>query len=136
MSTSALRILIADDHAIVRDGLRRLLEASGDGWLTDEACTASQALELLRRQPFDVAVVDLSMPGMSGLELIRRVHAEFPRLGVVVLSLHAEEQYALRAFGAGANGYVVKDSAAVQLPAAVLTVVAGGAYASPELTRR
>jgi DNA-binding NarL/FixJ family response regulator len=131
-----LRILIADDHAIVREGMKRILDATGEGWAIAEASTGFQALEVLRRQPVDLAIVDLSMPGMSGLELIRRIKDEFARVGVLVLSMHAEEQYALRAFKNGANGYVTKDGAATELVNAVRKVAGGGAYVTASLAER
>lgn len=131
-----LRILIADDHAIVREGMKRILDGTGEGWAIAEASTGFQALEVLRRQPVDLAIVDLSMPGMSGLELIKRIRAEFPRVGVLVLSMHAEEQYALRAFRSGAQGYVTKDGAAAELVAAVRKVAGGGAYVTAGLAER
>jgi DNA-binding NarL/FixJ family response regulator len=133
---SPLSILIVDDHAIVREGLKRILEGSTTGWRVVEAATGLEALERLRREPFDVAVVDLSMPGMSGIELLRRVRPDFPRLRVLMLSMHAEEQYALRAFKAGARGYVTKDSASRDLAAAVRKVAEGGVYVSPGLAER
>lgn len=132
----ALRLLIVDDHAIVREGLKRILEATGERWAVAEASTGFQALEVLRRQSVDLAIVDLSMPGMSGLELIKRVKAEFPRVGLLVLSMHAEEQYALRAFKSGANGYVTKDGAAAELVNAVHKVAGGGAYVTPSLAEQ
>lgn len=129
----ALRILIVDDHAIVREGLKRVLEGSSERWSVVEAGSGYQALEQLRQQPFDLAIFDLSMPGMSGLELLRRVRGEHRSLPVLMLSMHAEEQYATRAFKAGANGYVTKDSAAHELADAVRKVAAGGAYVSSAL---
>lgn len=135
-SDAALRILIVDDHAIVREGLKRILESTQPCWSIAEAATGHQALELLRRSSFDVAVVDLSMPGCSGLELMRRVRPEFPRLRMLMLSMHAEEQYAVRAFKAGANGYVTKDSAAGELVTAVRKVATGGVYVSSGLAER
>ena len=111
MNEPTLRILIVDDHAIVREGLVRILEGTGRGWQVAEATSGSQALEWLRRNDAALAIVDLSMPGMSGLDLIARLRKEFPRLRVLVLSMHAEEQYALRAFQSGAHGYVTKDRA-------------------------
>ncbi|MBX3607823.1 MAG: response regulator transcription factor [Piscinibacter sp.] len=131
-----LRLLIADDHAIVREGMKRILDATGEGWSIAEASTGFQALDVLRHQPIDLAIVDLSMPGMSGLELIRRIKAEFPAVGVLVLSMHAEEQYALRAFKSGANGYVTKDGAAAELVGAVRKVAGGGAYVTSSLAER
>jgi DNA-binding NarL/FixJ family response regulator len=129
-------LLLVDDHTIVREGLRRILEAVADEWQLIEAGSGFQALESLRRQPVGLAIVDLSMPGMSGLELIKRIHAEHPHVKVLVLSMHAEEQYALRAFRAGANGYVTKDTASAELVAAVRKVAAGGAYVTSSLAER
>lgn len=127
---AALRLLIVDDHAIVREGLKRVLESTAAGWQVAEAEGGFQALDLLRHQAFDLAIIDLSMPDMSGLELLRRIRLDHPPLKVLVLSMHAEEQYAVRAFRAGANGYVTKDSAARELAAAVRKVAGGGAYVS------
>ena len=129
-------LLLVDDHTIVREGLRRILEAAPEGFEIVEASSGHQALECLRRGAFGLAVVDLSMPGMSGLELIKRIKSEYPGLVVLVLSMHAEEQYALRAFRAGANGYVTKDSASAELVAAVRKVAAGGAYVTASLAER
>jgi len=130
------RLLLVDDHTIVREGLKRILEAHCAEWQVAEASSAFQALEVMRTQAFDVVIVDLSMPGMSGLDLIRRIHSDFPAMAVLVLSMHAEEQYALRSFKAGANGYVTKDSAAEELVAAVRKVAAGGAYVTTSLAER
>ena len=131
-----LQILIVDDHAIVREGLKRILELAGKHMMVSEASGGAQALEMLGRQRIDLLIVDLSMPGMSGLELIKRVHAEYVGVGLLVLSMHAEEQYALRAFQAGAKGYVTKDSAGTELLTAVRRVVEGGTYVSAHLAER
>lgn len=135
-SNAPLGLLLVDDHTIVREGLKRILDPISSEWNITEAGTGFQALECLRRQRFDLAIVDLSMPGMSGLELIRRIKAEWPSVAILVLSMHAEEQYALRAFKGGANGYVTKDSAATELIAAVRKVAAGGAYVTASLAER
>lgn len=132
----SLNILVVDDHAIVREGLKRILEGTASGWTVVEAGTGFEALEILRQQAFDVAVIDLSMPGMSGLELLRRARPKLPRLRVLMLSMHAEEQYAMRAFKAGANGYVTKDSATRELATAVRKVAEGGVYVSGSLAER
>lgn len=129
-------LLMVDDHTIVREGLKRILEPIIGEWTVTEAGTGFQALEYLRRQRFDLAIVDLSLPGMNGLELIRRIRAEYPAVAVLVLSMHAEEEYALRAFKSGANGYLTKDSAAAELVSAVRKVAAGGAYVSPGMAER
>jgi DNA-binding NarL/FixJ family response regulator len=134
--STPLRILIVDDHAIVREGLVRILEGTGRGWLVAEAASGLQALEWLRRHEAALAIVDLSMPGMPGLDLIRRLRADFPRVRVLVLSMHAEEQYALRSFQAGANGYVTKDRAPAELVDAVTKVAGGGSYVTASLAEQ
>ncbi len=135
-SSPALRLLLVDDHSIVREGLRRVLEAQSSGWSIAEASSGFQALDCLRQQVVDLVIVDLSMPGMNGLELIARIKSGFPLLRVLVLSMHAEEQYAMRAFKAGANGYITKDSAAAELVAAVSKVAAGGTYVTASLAEQ
>jgi DNA-binding NarL/FixJ family response regulator len=132
----ALRLLLVDDHTVVREGLKRLLDPQARQWSITEAGTGFQALECLRRQPFDLAIVDLSMPGMSGMDLIARIKAEFPAVAVLVLTMHGEEQYAMRAFQAGAKGYVTKDSASTELVSAVRKVAMGGVFVSAHLAER
>jgi DNA-binding NarL/FixJ family response regulator len=129
-------LLLVDDHAIVRAGLRRIIETEHSPWQIEEASSGFQALGLLRTGAITMAVIDLSMPGMSGLDLIRRIKLEFPEVRILVLSMHAEEQYALRAFSAGASGYLTKDSAATELMIAISKVAAGGAYVSTGLAER
>ncbi|MEN9420400.1 MAG: hypothetical protein RI988_4021 [Pseudomonadota bacterium] len=131
-----MRVLIVDDHAIVREGLQRILESTPERWVAVQAESGFEALQRLRTGPVDVAIIDLSMPGMSGLDLLRRIKSEFPAQRVLVLSMHAEEQYALRAFKAGANAYVTKDRAAAELVTAVRKVAAGGAYVTSTLAER
>ena len=125
-----IRILLADDHEIVRDGLKRILGAAGDLEVAGEASSGDQALALARANDYDVAMLDLSMPGLSGIELIKRLKAEKPKLKLLVLSMHAEHQYAARALKAGASGYLTKDSAAEQLVGALRKVAAGGLHVS------
>lgn len=134
--TDTLRILIVDDHAIVREGLKRILDATQEDWAVREASSGFQALELMRDERIDLAIIDLSMPGMSGLDLLRRAHAEFPGISLLVLSMHSEEQYALRAFKAGAHGYITKDRAALELVSAVRKAAGGGAYVSASMAER
>ena len=126
------RLLIVDDHAILREGLRRILESALPAWTVIEADGALRALDLLARQPVDVVITDLSMPGMSGLELTRRVKEEYPGIGLLVLSMHTEAPYALRAFENGADGYLSKASVGTELVAAVRKVAAGGLYVTPD----
>lgn len=130
-----MRILIVDDHTVVREGLKRMLEASEPAWSVSEAPDGQQALELVRTQPFDVAVIDISMPGMSGLDLLKRVRASHPAMRVLMLSMYAEEQYAVRAFRNGANGYVTKDAATRELVNAIRKVTAGGMHVSESLAQ-
>jgi len=132
-SQPLLRLLLVDDHTVVREGLKRLIDPETNRWSITEAGTGFQALECLRRQPIDLAIVDLSMPGMSGLELTRRIKLEFPSVAVLILTMHSEEQYAIRVLQAGANGYVTKDTAAAELVAAVRKVAAGGVFLSAHL---
>ena len=133
---AGLRLLLVDEHTVVREGLRRVLEGCGEGWTVVEAASGFQALERLREQAFGLVITDLSMPGMHGLELIHRIKSEFPEMAILVLSMHAEEQYALRAFKCGANGYVTKDSAVADLIGAVRKVAGGGAYVTNSLAER
>ncbi|HTS83907.1 MAG TPA: response regulator transcription factor, partial [Usitatibacter sp.] len=123
-----IRVVIADDHTIVREGLKQLLAATGDVQVVAEAADGYQALDHVRALEFDVLLLDMSMPGKSGIELIKQVHAEKPRLRVLVLSMHEEHQYAVRAIRAGAAGYLTKESASAQLVAAIRKVAAGGAF--------
>ncbi len=129
-------LLLVDDHIIVREGVKRVLEAIAGEWHVTEVSNGHHALERLRQQNFKLAIVDLSMPGMSGLELVKRLKAEHPDTAVLVLSMHAEEQYAVRAFKAGANGYLTKDSAPTELITAVHKAAAGGVYVSQSMAER
>lgn len=131
-----LHILVADDHAIVREGLKRLLEAASDDWSVTEAVSGFDALDHLRRGSFDIAIFDLSMPGLGGLELVARVRTLHPRMPVLILTMRAEEHYARRAFEAGARAYITKDTAAQELVSAVRKVAAGGVYVSASLADR
>jgi DNA-binding NarL/FixJ family response regulator len=130
MMHAGIRILLADDHEIVRDGLKRILAAAGDLQVAGEAADGDQALALVRANDYDVAMVDMSMPGLSGIELIKRLKAEKPALKLLVLSMHGEHQYAVRALKAGASGYLTKDSAAEQLVGALRKIAAGGVHIS------
>ncbi|MFO1327935.1 MAG: response regulator transcription factor [Rubrivivax sp.] len=124
-------MLIVDDHALVREGLRHILEGAPTPFDVLEAGGGAEALEILQQHPADVVTVDLSMPGMGGLELLQRIKSGFPRTGVLVLSMHAEDQYAMRAFRAGADGYLTKSSAGTELVSAVRRIAAGGVYVTP-----
>jgi two-component system, NarL family, invasion response regulator UvrY len=106
-----IRVLVADDHTIVREGLKQILAKSGDLEVAGEAANGNDVLKLVREQAWDVLVTDMSMPGRSGIELIRSVKQARPALPVLVLSMYGEEQYAVRAIRAGASGYLNKESA-------------------------
>jgi DNA-binding NarL/FixJ family response regulator len=123
------RILIADDHKIVRDGLKRIL-AGSELEVAAEAASGDEALALVKAQSFDIALVDMSMPGLSGIALVKRLKEERPKMKVLVLSMHGEHQYAARALKAGASGYLTKDSAADQLLGALRKIAAGGVHIS------
>lgn len=131
-----IRVVIADDHTILREGLRQLLGSDPGIEVVAEAGDGHEVMERVRRLDFDVLLLDMSMPGRSGIELIKLVKAERPKLRVLVLSMHEEEQYAVRALRAGASGYVTKDSAATQLVTAIRRVGAGGAFISAEVAQQ
>jgi len=123
-------ILIADDHAIVRDGLKQILARTGDLLVGGEARDGHDVVRLVREREWDLLLMDMSMPGRSGIDLIKQVKAEQPKLPILVLSMHQEHEYAVRAIRAGASGYLNKDSAADLLVAAIRKIVAGGVFLS------
>ena len=122
------RVVLADDHKIVRDGLKRILAATSDLAVAAEAADGDALLALVKAGDYDVAVVDMSMPGLSGIALIKRLKLEKAKLKILVLSMHGEQQYAARALKAGAAGYLNKDSAAELLVGAIRKVAAGGMH--------
>ncbi|MDR3381342.1 response regulator transcription factor [Cupriavidus basilensis] len=123
-------VMIADDHAVMRDGLRHILSRAGGFEVVGEAVDGAAVLQMARDCKARVILLDLSMPGRSGLELIRQLRVEQPELRILVLTMHAEEQYVVRAFRAGAAGYLTKESAATELVNAIGKVAAGGTYVS------
>jgi len=125
------RVLIADDHAIVREGLKRILAADPAFTVAGEAKDGHEVLAAVRAGGFEVLLLDLSMPGRSGIELIGQVKVERPELRVLVLSMHGEQQYAVRAIRAGAAGYLTKDAAPTQLVEALRKIAAGGLFITP-----
>jgi len=128
-----LRILIVDDHPIVRQGLRQTLLDSVDVGHLGEAATAQQALDLVRQQDWDAVVLDIGLPGRGGLEALKDIKHERPRLPVLILSMHAEDQYAVRAIRAGAGGYLTKEAATEKLVEAIRKITTGGRFISPDL---
>ena len=131
-----IRVIIADDHTIVREGLRQLLATAGDIVVVGEAVNGHEVVDRVRTTELDVLLLDLSMPGKSGMELIRQVKTEKPKLRILVLSMHEEHQYAVRAIKAGASGYLTKDSASTELVSALRKLAAGGAFISAEVAEQ
>jgi len=128
-----LKVLVIDDFPLFRRGVRDLVVEGFHGAKIGEAGNAHEMLELLRLKPWDVAVMDISMPGMNGLDALKQVKQEFPDLPVLILSMHPEEQYAIRTIKAGADGYLTKSSAPEELVKAIKKVHEGGKYVSAEL---
>ena len=126
-----IRILIADDHAIVRQGLARILEKSGEMQIVAEYGNGADALNWLRNHDCDIALIDISMPGMSGIDVLKQLQKEKPKLPVLIISIYAEDQYAVRLIRAGAAGYLTKGCAPAILLEAVYRVVGGKKYISP-----
>lgn len=125
-----IRVVIADDHTLMREGLQRILEGAPDIVVVGEAVDGFETITLARRGGFDLLLLDMSMPGKSGVELIRQVKEVMPKLPILVLTMHEEEQYAVRAIRAGARGYLTKESAGEQLLCAIRKVAAGRPYIS------
>ncbi|MGN6649143.1 response regulator [Trinickia sp.] len=130
------KVLLADDHALVRDGLRHILEGTSGFEVVGEAYDGPTTISLVRGTPADVLVLDLSMPGRNGIELVKQIKDELPTLRVLVLTMHAEQQYAVRAFKAGASGYLTKESASKELVSALTKISAGGVYVSLSMAER
>jgi len=128
-----IRVLIADDHPVVRRGLRQIVEEEPDMSVGGEAASAEEARARVHADGFDVVVLDLSMPGAHGVDLLQELHGERPELPILVLSIHPEEQYALRCLKAGARGYIHKQSAGEELVGAIRTVIAHRRYLSEAL---
>lgn len=127
------KVLIADDHPIFRHGLKDVLHMQGNVEVIGEAETGWKALEMTRQQPWDVVVLDISMPGMSGMEVLRILKQEHPRLPVLILSTHPEDQYGLRTIKSGADGYLTKEKAPQELLRAITKLLQGGKYVSDVL---
>jgi DNA-binding NarL/FixJ family response regulator len=136
MSSDRIRVLLVDDHAIARNGVRLMLGTAGDIDVAGEAADAQQALALLRQEAFDVALLDITMPGMNGLDLLRHLHTDYPGMAVLMLSTYAEEIYAVRALKQGAAGYLTKDAPTAVLIDAVRRAAGGRKYVSPSLVEK
>ncbi|HZW20780.1 response regulator transcription factor [Noviherbaspirillum sp.] len=134
-ATETIRILIADDHAIVREGLKQILADTRDMVVAGDAENGNDAIKLARRGDSDVLLLDISMPDRSGIEVLKQVKKETPKLAVLMLSMHREDQYAIRSLKAGAAGYLNKQSAPAELVDAIRQVAAGRKYISPALAQ-
>jgi two-component system, NarL family, invasion response regulator UvrY len=130
-----IKVLIADDHAIVREGLKQILADTGDIVVAGDAETGGEAIKLARKRKCDVLLLDISMPDRNGIEILKQARKEFPKLAVLMLSMHREDQYAIRSLKAGAAGYLNKQSAPDELVNAIRQVAAGRKYISPSLAQ-
>jgi two-component system, NarL family, invasion response regulator UvrY len=133
---SLIRILIADDHPVVRQGIRQIVSATRDIVVADDVTDGRQVLAATRATSPDLILLDLSMPGQDGLDVLKQLKRERPKTPVLILTMHSEDQFAVRALKAGAAGYLTKDSAPDELVDAIRKVVAGGRYVSPWLAEK
>ena len=131
-----IKILIADDHAIVREGLKQIVADTSDMIVTAEASDGHEVLALLSKNNYDVVVLDMAMPGLTGLDILKQIKRETPKLPVLILSVHPEEQYAVRSLKAGASGYLTKESAPDELITAIRKVSMGGKYITSSLAEK
>ena len=131
-----VRILVVDDHFVVRQGLKQILAAAYEGAVFGEASCAQEALDLAWSSPWDVVLLDVSMPGRGGLELLKDLRQSLSKLPVIVVSMHPEEQFALRVLKLGASAYIRKDSAGQELIKAVQSALAGSKYITPSIAQR
>ncbi|HNQ64491.1 MAG TPA: response regulator transcription factor [Smithella sp.] len=131
-----IRILVADDHAVVRQGVKQILADVTDMTVQDEAQNGPETLKKVTDNNYDVVLLDISMPGRSGLEVLEDIKAQHPKLAVLILSMHPEEQYAVRALRAGASGYLTKASAPQELIGAIRKVAGGGKYVTSSLAEK
>jgi two-component system invasion response regulator UvrY len=131
-----MKILITEDHAVVRQGLKLILADHFKKAVFGEACNATEALARVWKEKWDVVVLDITMPGRSGLEVLKEIKRSRPKLPVLILSMHPEDQFAVRLLKAGAAGYLTKESAGEELVGAIRKVVGGGRYISPSMAER
>lgn len=131
-----IRIVIADDHTIMREGLKRIFEGIDDISVTGEAVDGTSTLKKVKEGGFEVLLLDLSMPGRNGIELIKQIKQAAPKLSILILTMYEEEQYAVRAIRAGALGYLTKESAQTQLVSAIRRVAEGRHYISAEVAEQ
>jgi DNA-binding NarL/FixJ family response regulator len=131
-----IRIILADDHTLVRSGIRALLQHIPDVQVVAEAGDGRQAVDLIEQYQPDLVLMDIAMPGLNGLEALTRISKRFPNVRVVVLSMHANEEYVLQALRSGAAGYLLKDAATPELELAVQAVAEGKTYLSPSISKQ
>ena len=131
-----LRIIIADDHAVVRQGLKQIVAETSDMVVAGEADNGQELLDKIKVEDYDVVILDITMPVRNGMDVLKQLRSERPRLPVLILSIHSEEQYASRALRAGASGYLTKESAPDELIAAIRKVSSGGKYVSSSLAEK
>ncbi len=131
-----IKILIADDHAIVREGLKQIVADTSDMIVTAEASDGHEVLALISQDNYDVVVLDMAMPGLTGLDILKQIRRETPKLPVLILSVHPEEQYAVRSLKAGASGYLTKERAPDELITAIRKVSMGGKYITSSLAEK
>ena len=132
-STKPIRVLLADDHTLVRAGIRALLERIPGVEVAGEAGDGRELIDLVKAQPPDVVLMDISMPGLNGLHALARITRDFPSVRVIILSMHHNEEYVVQALKSGAAGYLLKRGATAELPVALNSVVGGGIYLSREI---
>ena len=131
-----LRILIADDHPIVRQGLKQILSEESDMGVSGEAQNSQEVLKLVQKQDWDIVILDITMPGRGGIDVLKELKHQYPKLPLLILSMHPEDQYAVRALKAGAGGYLTKESAQEELIKAIRKIVRGGKYISSTLAEK
>jgi len=131
-----MKILVADDHSVVREGLKQYIKTLGEVDLIDEAVNGTEAWEKIKAGDFDLVILDVSMPGMSGLDVLRKIKERNMKPRVLILSMHPQEQYAIQSFKLGASGYLSKDSAFAELSLAIKKIAAGGRYISSSFAEK
>mgnify|MGYP006289148591 CR=1 FL=1 len=136
MKGKKIKILIVDDHAVMREGLKRILNECDDLRVVDEACSGEEAIEKVNAGSFDLVMLDISMPGRGGMDALKEMRRIRPELPVLVLSMYPDDQYALRAFRAGAAGYVMKERSPDELVDAIHKVSSGGTHVTPSLAEK